>query len=204
MVIQLPPHIVLVQPSVVSLLLVLFKWQEFTVYQSLPFLLKHPRCKHWICFLTIHAWAWQDNLQLSRRKFLIFSLKKFANCCKYLCLGFVWKKKLLAGETEPRRIGGFVDTRWTPDAELCGRQWLSCLFTSSFQVSDYFEVIGNYETQLEYMKYSGLLFPLGTLFLTKPSNDPDSSSDLCSLLLPESWNNNYNCSVQIMSPLPWF
>lgn len=67
--------------------------------------------------------------------------------------------------SEPWGTDGFADTRWTPDAELCVLQWLSCLFRSSFQVSDYFEVIGNYdETQLENMKYSGFLFPSGFFF----------------------------------------
>lgn len=122
------------------------------------------------------------------------------------------------GNSEPRGTGGFADTTCTPDAELCGVQWLSYLFRSSLQVSNYFEVLGNYDdTQWENMKYSrffyllwcflgglGFFVCLGFFgFFTKPSSGSDSSPDLGLVLLPGSWNDNCSWMVQIMNPSPW-
>lgn len=70
------------------------------------------------------------------------------------------------GNSEPRGSGGFADTAWTPDAELCGMQWLGYLFRSSLQISNYFEVIGNYDdTQWENMKYLGFFTYFGVFLV---------------------------------------
>lgn len=105
-----------------------------------------------------------------RKVSFFFPLKNCANCCKYLCLSFICKDKLPTGETlSPEELVALL----IQDGLLMqssGLQWLSCLFRSSFQVPNYFEVIGNYdEIQLENMKYSGFLFPLGFFFLLNPA-----------------------------------